>query len=50
MPNIWTCDPDWFDKLTSSMDKVVIAGWCGGDEKCNEWLERLAKLESEGHR
>ncbi len=48
MPNIWTCDLGWFERLKSQTDKVVIASWCGGDEKCNEWLERLAKIEEEG--
>ena len=47
-PNIFSCDPEWFKKLKDSQEKVVIASWCGGDEKCNQWLEKLAKLENEG--
>lgn len=47
-PNIFTCDPGWLEKLKSTQEKVVIAGWCGGDEKCNAWLEKLAELENEG--
>ena len=48
MPNVFTCDPGWLEKLKASQEKVVIAGWCGDDEKCNQWLEKLAKLEEEG--
>ena len=47
-PNIFSCDPGWLKRLTDSQEKVVVTGWCGGDEKSNEWLEKLAKLEDEG--
>lgn len=48
MPNIFSCDPHWLEKLQSEQEKVVVAAWCGGDEKCNRWMEKLAELEAEG--
>ncbi len=49
MPNIFSCDPEWFDKLVKETPKAVIATWNkAGGEQTNKWLERLEKLENEG--
>lgn len=48
MPNIFTCDPQWVEKLKKGEDKVIVAVWCGSDEKCNRWLEKLAQMEEPG--
>lgn len=48
MPNIFTCDPGWLERLKATQEKVIVTGWCGSDENCNKWVEGLAKLEEEG--
>lgn len=48
MPNIFSCSTEWFDKLSKEQPKVIIATWKEGNEKINEWLEKLQKLEDEG--
>ncbi len=47
MPNVFSCDAAWFERLRADQSKVVVAAW---SEKTgqNEWLERLQKLEIEG--
>lgn len=48
MPNVFSCDPKWLDHLKEEQENVVVIGYCGGDEKCNEFIEEVAKLEKEG--
>ncbi len=47
-PNIFSCDPKWFEKLKTDQKDVVVVGWCGDDEKCNAYVEEIAKLEARG--
>ena len=47
MPNIWSCDAEWFIKLRDEQPKVVVAMWSGDDERVNEWLEKLQAIEKE---
>ncbi len=47
-PNIFSCDPKWLDHLKEGQENVVVVGYCGGDEKCNAFIEEVAKLEKEG--
>ena len=50
MPNIWSCDAAWFEKLKNEQPKVIVAVWDRESEsdKVNEWLEKLQKFEDEG--
>jgi hypothetical protein len=48
MPNIFSCDADWFIKLKDEQPKVIVAVWAGEDEKVNNWLENLQKFEDKG--
>lgn len=49
MPNIFTCDAEWLEKLKKEQPKVVVALWKKeGGENINKWLETLQKLEHEG--
>ncbi len=47
-PNIFSCDPEWFNKLRNEQPKVIVAVWGGEDEKVNKWLERLQEFEDKG--
>jgi hypothetical protein len=54
MPNVFSCNDQWFNRLKGEQPKVVIATWreAGGEKvsggKLNEFLERLQKFEDEG--
>lgn len=48
MPNIFSCNTEWFERLKEDQPKVVIAAWKEGNDRLNEWLEKLQKLEDEG--
>lgn len=49
MPNIFSCSPEWFEKLRAEQPKVVVATWSEkSSKKNNEWLEKLQGLEKEG--
>ena len=47
MPQIWSCDAEWYDKLKNEQEKVVVAVWSSHDEKVNPYLEKLQVLEDE---
>jgi hypothetical protein len=36
MPNIFSCDADWFTRLKDEQPKVIVAVWAGEDEKVSE--------------
>jgi hypothetical protein len=48
MPNIFTCDQEWFLKLKDEQPKVIVTLYRGEDDKLNEWLEKLNGLEDSG--
>ncbi len=49
MTNVFSCDPEWFDKLLKEQPTAVVAKWNKADAaKTNEWLEKLQKLEDTG--
>lgn len=48
MPNIFSCDPGWLEKLKKGQDKVVIATWKEGSPGVDRYLESLQQLEDQG--
>ncbi|MDD5701584.1 MAG: hypothetical protein PHU23_05980 [Dehalococcoidales bacterium] len=46
-PNIFSCDPQWTQKLVKEQEKVVLVAW-SEKSNMNGLTEKLADLESEG--
>jgi hypothetical protein len=46
MPNIWSCDPDWFEQMVQKEEKVAVVVWSGA--KDNEYLNKMGELEKQG--
>lgn len=48
MPNVFSCNPEWFKRLKDEQPNVVVAMWSSQDaDRTNKWLERLQLLEDE---
>jgi hypothetical protein len=47
MPNVFSCDPKWTQKLVNDQEKVVLVAWSEKSDM-NGLTEKLAELESSG--
>ena len=48
MPNVFSCDPGWLEKLKKGQDKLVVATWKEGSPGADKYIESLQKLEDQG--